>query len=240
MVKSDKNWKIVEDKRKNKKNDKFEKKQPVTSVKKNESEKIDTTINTNENRNLKKILCQNIIDYHECKYGSKCLYAHNLVEQNIDTKRRAVYELIDSTSDLSEFDLRKNHSVYKILLELSKLCKNCMENKCIGGYNCKAGSCVKKYCICLSDLNNGICQNPGCEFVHLTKRGLKPFYYRKKNYSENFLDINLNTIEVYDNDNNSNISEIDMNDDSSDDNDEENEMKDEEYIENLCNESIFD
>ena len=37
-----------------------------------------------ENKNLKKILCHNILTFGSCNYGGKCLFAHKLDEQNIN------------------------------------------------------------------------------------------------------------------------------------------------------------
>jgi hypothetical protein len=247
-------WKIVNNGDNKKKSKKSEKKSLQNSLKIYENTSgvyTDERNSDEENHNLKKILCQNVIDHGECKYGNKCLYAHSLDEQNIDEKRRLIYELIDDDGDLSDFDLRKNYSTYKFLLELTKFCKNCNDGKCIGGYNCKAGACMKRYCICINDLNNNNCKNPACDFIHLTKRGLKPFY-KKRIYSQEY-DKNKKTT-LYsrrntDFDDNSDISDINTYDDDSDnerDADKENfsrinvsQIKDERYIMLFCDRSIF-
>ena len=127
------------------------------------------------NKNLKKILCHNIITYGSCGYGSKCLYAHCLNDQNIDTNRNQAYEILLNNNNLSNIYLQKDHVLYRSLLGLTRMCEQCEKNKCTGGYNCKFGACAKKYHICSRDLNYGDCHN-NCECVHLSSRGLKPFY----------------------------------------------------------------
>lgn len=253
MTKNNQNWKYVDDKKKykNKKIDKGSSSNQMGC--KQESEKEPE--NVEENRNLKKILCQNIIECGECKYGNKCLYAHNLNEQNIDYRRRIVYNIINSTDDLTFFDLRENYTTYRLLLELTKLCKDCDEGKCIGGYNCKTGACMKKYCVCLNDLNNGNCKNAHCCMIHLTKRGLKPFYnkqtplgvcnkfgaYKRKygDYSYKKLDEKQNATNS-DGDNISNISEISEPDSTKDEENIQIRANDEKYVQYICEKSIFD
>lgn len=127
------------------------------------------------NKNLKKILCKNIITSGSCGYDSKCLYAHKLEEQNMDDERKQAYDVLMDTNDLSGIDLQKNHSLYRSLLSLTSLCEQCNKNQCTGGYNCKFGACMKKYHICQRDLNHGDC-NSNCGKIHLTSRNLKSFY----------------------------------------------------------------
>jgi hypothetical protein len=130
------------------------------------------------NKNFKKILCKNIIGSngsYTCTYGTKCEYAHKLEEQTIDHKRKHAYEILENNEDLSNIDLREDHSLYRSLLELSSLCTQCDRNECTGGYNCKFGACMKKYHICQKDLNYGNCSTT-CDKIHLSKRGLRSFY----------------------------------------------------------------
>jgi len=191
-----------------------------------------------------------MIDIGECNYGTKCVYAHTLDEQNIDEKRRIVYNLIDGVEDLTDFDLRKNYYVYKSLLELTKLCKDCTEGACIGGYNCKSGACMKKYCVCIVDLNNGTCRNQNCDMIHLTKRGLKPYYNKRRPYYVDYsgnkrfirqeVDDNSDTLDINDGD------DGDKNEDESDDGfsqtrrlSEDALEKDDKYIITICERSIF-
>lgn len=128
---------------------------------------------TQKQKNLKTIICRNIISSGECCYGSKCMYAHKLDEQNIDGDRKFAYEILMSNEDLSGINLQKNHSLYKSLVGLTTICELCIQNKCTGGYNCKFGACLKKYHICKKDLDYGDC-SVNCGKVHLTKRNLKP------------------------------------------------------------------
>jgi hypothetical protein len=126
--------------------------------------------------NHKKIMCQNFIDTNSCIYNEKCLYAHNLQEQKIDIKRRKILDLIESTEDLSYIDPHKNKDIYKDLQLFTKLCTECVNNKCTGGFNCKFGSPSIKFLLCYEDLNYGNCIDKTCTKIHLTKRHLKPQY----------------------------------------------------------------
>ncbi len=130
---------------------------------------------TKNNKNVKKILCKNVVTSNVCGYGNKCLYAHKLEEQSIDNERKHAYEILMGTDDLSNIDLQKDHSLYRSLLGLTTLCAECDKNKCTGGYNCKYGACMKIYHVCQRDLNYGDCLT-SCGKVHLSKRGLKSFY----------------------------------------------------------------
>jgi hypothetical protein len=136
--------------------------------------------NNNDKNSFKKILCYNIIYNGSCKYGDKCLYAHSLEDQNINKMRKEVYDILKCDSDLSAINLKEDYELYKTMLEMTKYCKNCNNNMCKGGYNCKSGVYDKKYCICINDLNYGYCHNYNCNFIHLSKRGLKPYYDNKK------------------------------------------------------------
>lgn len=124
--------------------------------------------------NYKKILCKNINSIGRCIYTNKCLYAHSLDEQNVESIRRTAYDVIKKSDDLSNIDLSKSKHLYTHLQTLSKLCQHCEEGSCTGGYNCKHGACDKIYVICQTDLNKGTCEG-GCGKVHLTKKGLVPY-----------------------------------------------------------------
>lgn len=141
----------------------------------------------------KKILCQNIINTGECKYGNKCMYAHNLEEQNVSEIRKYAYDIIKSDIDLKNVFL--SDELYKVLFLLTKYCKNCNVKNCIGGYNCKSGACDKKYVVCANDLNYGKCENPNCMNIHLTKKGLKPYHYNNNN-TENKIEDKKNKFDV--------------------------------------------
>jgi hypothetical protein len=152
---------------------------------KNESHDDD---NSDDNNTFKKILCHNMIYNGLCKYGDKCLYAHSLDDQNVNKRRKDVYDILKSNDDLSYINLRENYELYRTMLEMTKYCKNCNNNLCKGGYNCKSGVYDKKYCICINDLQYGICHNYNCNYMHLTKRGLKPYNeekYKKKSEINN-------------------------------------------------------
>lgn len=139
----------------------------------------------------KKMLCNNIIKNNKCCYQSKCMYAHSLEEQKIDGIRKKAYEIIKSNYDLSHIDLQSNQLLYDALMCLTNVCAKCSNSSCPGGYNCKYGAINENYKICLSDLTTGECASQ-CNFIHLTKRGLKPFNK-----------ININNIEIHDYDSSS-------------------------------------
>jgi len=126
--------------------------------------------------NHKKIMCQNYILNNICTYGDKCLYAHNLDEQRIDIKRKKILNILSSTESLDNQDLHLNRELYKELCIFTKLCNECTNKKCTGGYNCKFGAPLEKYLICYEDLNYNNCTDINCKKIHLSKRGLKPQY----------------------------------------------------------------
>ena len=192
--------------------------------------------------NHKKILCHNILEYGKCNYGTKCLYAHNLDEQKIDTKRQRAINLIHSNESLDEIDLMRDKDLYKNLCVLTKMCTKCIDNKCEGGYNCKYGSCDENNLVCYDDLNYGRCENKNCSFIHLSIRGLKPYYkYIKRERTGNFIAGTKLTEEFFmhlsqhneDNDanNDSDSDSIELNDEVDDNNDKKNDEE--------CKESIF-
>lgn len=138
-----------------------------------------------QNKNLKKILCQNVIAFGDCDYGDKCLYAHKLSEQKMEDGRKCAYDILNGTDDLSHIDLKKDIFIYKSLQDLTRVCESCIANKCTGGYNCKFGACLEKYRICSKDLNYGNCVGD-CAYIHLTKRGLKHYHQSSQKFSYNF------------------------------------------------------
>jgi hypothetical protein len=102
------------------------------------------------------------------------MYAHSLKEQQIDTNRKIAYDILFASSSLSHINFHQDVNLFRSLMELTKLCNR---EHCTGGYNCKHGVCGnKKYHICIKDLEYGDCLGQNCDCVHLTKRGLKPFY----------------------------------------------------------------
>lgn len=126
--------------------------------------------------NHKKILCLNMLTKGTCKYGAKCLYAHDLTEQKMDEVRSKSYNMIKNSSDLTNINIFNEKDLYKSLLTLSNLCIGCNDNKCTGGYNCKYGAVCHECVVCSKDLNNGSCHDPNCKKCHLTNKGLKPYF----------------------------------------------------------------
>lgn len=133
-------------------------------------------------KNRKKILCNNVLYNGFCNYGSKCMYAHSLEDQIVDTLRKYAYDLLKSTQNLANIDLVKDAELYRTLITLTRLCDRCAMRQCPGGYNCKNGAISKSYVVCYDDLEIGNCDNPTCPNVHLTKRGLIPYRVRENIY----------------------------------------------------------
>ena len=137
---------------------------------------FDKKIIKKEPKIYKKTMCKNIVNHGNCNQGQNCHFAHSLNEQYIITERKAIYDIINGTYDLSNIDLNKDKQLYENLKILTVLCNKCVEKHCSGGYNCRDGSYSKKYQICLRDINYGFCNDQNCDLIHLSKRGMKPFY----------------------------------------------------------------
>jgi hypothetical protein len=209
--------------------------------------------------NFKKMLCHNYVFTKSCHYKYTCSYAHTLEEQCIDPDRKYIFNLIDDNCNWSAINISTNKSIYNILLSLTHLCNKCLNCSCTGGYNCKFGLCNNKYLICLDDLNYGICNKNGCSKIHLTKRGLIPYYknindtlnntYIKFKINENIyhlLNINDNNLFKFDIKNHSNINDNILKD-GDDDSDYNNDKDDKDIKNNIlddyisdCDKSIFD
>ena len=86
-----------------------------------------------------KILCFNMLNSGTCSYSDKCLYAHSLEEQCIDVSKKTTIEIFKK-KDLKDIDLIKDKELYNNLVILTKLCNECVNNTCPGGYNCKYGA----------------------------------------------------------------------------------------------------
>lgn len=127
---------------------------------------------TNE-KNQKKMLCNNMLKNKKCTYGNKCMYAHSLEEQNIDFLKKKAYDIIKSEENIN-LDLSKDDKLAKTFLQFTKLCNDCKNKVCPGGYNCKYGTMDEKYLICQEDLMSGICNKEDCPLVHLTRKGISP------------------------------------------------------------------
>lgn len=139
-----------------------------------------SNIKKKNDKNVKRILCRNIITTGSCSYGTKCKYSHTLEEQIIDKSRKHAWDILLSDISLDNIDLQKDYQLYQTFTILTKLCKQCYNNECIGGYNCDHGVFDKKYQICSQDLNYGNCNNGLCDLIHLTTRGLKPWFSKDK------------------------------------------------------------
>lgn len=132
-----------------------------------------STVNNN------KILCTNMIKYRKCDYGYKCVFAHSLSDQKVDSLRQRAYNIIKNKYDIKTLDLISDRNLLKTFIELTTTCSSCSTNNCIGGYNCKHGAINKKYTICYTDMMRGTC-NANCGYMHLTKLGLVPYSTQKK------------------------------------------------------------
>ena len=119
----------------------------------------------------KKILCNSYIDKTKCEYKNKCTFAHNLSEQYIYPARKAAYEIIKSKKMLDTDTLDK-----KILDELrilSLVCDKCINNRCVGGYNCSRGAISPAYQVCYNNLMYKSCNNIRCSSIHLNQQKQK-------------------------------------------------------------------
>ena len=125
------------------------------------------------NKNIKKILCENILNTGKCMYKKTCTYAHKLSEQNVDADRKIILDILQSGKSLKKLDLTKNQHILETLLQFTKMCNKCETNKCAGGYNCKYGAPLKHLVVCKTDLLEGTCKK--CDKIHLTKYGMKPY-----------------------------------------------------------------
>lgn len=171
-------WKTVKQKKKyDKTSDKQQEKQQIQ-----EKYFCQETKYPMDCKNKKKILCNNMLKSGICNYKDRCLYAHNYEEQNIDPKKKNLYEIISSDTKLT-INLSKDEQLFHNLLLFTKICSDCEKHKCPGGYNCKYGIFEKKFQICYKDIYNGSCDS--CGLIHLTKRGLIPFCTYNKNINVN-------------------------------------------------------
>jgi hypothetical protein len=166
----------------------------------------------NAKNNFKKLLCYNIVNNMKCLYKNKCMFAHDIEEQIKEPNRDFIYNMIYTMNDLSNINIKENRELFEELLIFTKECKNCINNKCPGGYNCKYGVCLKKLKICYNDLLYGKCTlqlneeqmnnkklKKCINGIHLTEKNLIPFYQRLSceiNIAENGLYL-LNNINYY-------------------------------------------
>lgn len=136
-------------------------------------------INNSMYGNTKTILCVNMLHNNHCNYGNKCMYAHSLKEQKINSIRYKAYSFIKTDMDLSNLDLIDNHKLYETLLQLTVVCSLCNKCLCPGGYNCRNGAVNNNTKICYDDMVYGNCRKNNCQSVHLTKKGLIPYIKQK-------------------------------------------------------------
>lgn len=154
-------------------------------------------------KNLKRILCLNIINGSQCTYGTICDYAHSLSEQQVDKIRHRIYTMIKSTNSLENINLVTDNELLRGLVEMTHLCSACIRKECLGGYNCRNGAMNIDSRICYDDLMSGYCKRSNCVSVHLTKRGLIPYYQQTNhcfttyNYNNNYNNLNLSNSYLY-------------------------------------------
>ena len=129
--------------------------------------------------NAKRILCYNMLNCKTCKYQHKCLYAHSLSEQKIDPIRHKVYTMLDNKTNLSKINLVNDKKLFDTFMLLTKVCRGCIKQTCTGGYNCREGAANNRYRICYDDIMYGTCKRRNCMYIHLTKRGLRPYVLQK-------------------------------------------------------------
>lgn len=122
--------------------------------KKNKKPKFNKEQRITKNR----ILCFNMLNSDTCSYENKCLYAHTLDEQTVDKNREKALNVL-KMNNLKNIDLVMNKDLKNNLTVLTKLCNDCINNTCPGGYNCKYGACNKDVLICNADFRRGDCKN---------------------------------------------------------------------------------
>lgn len=138
-------------------------------------------LSKNKGNISKRVLCYNVLNNKSCNYFNKCMYAHSLSEQKIDTMRHKVYTILKSDTDLSNLNVVNDKKLFETLTQLTKICIQCSKGICPGGYNCRNGALNQKYRICYEDLMYGNCNRPICYSIHLTERGFKPYTEQKNN-----------------------------------------------------------
>lgn len=133
----------------------------------------------------KKMLCINIIKNGSCPYGHRCMYAHCLDEQSVDPLKKKAYDIIKYSNeknmcDHNKIDLSQDDDLARTLLIYTKVCSECKNKRCTGGYNCKFGTISDEYQLCYDDLMYGLCSNMNCKKKHITRKGIMPIIRRKK------------------------------------------------------------
>jgi hypothetical protein len=141
------------------------------------------------------------------------MFAHTLEEQKKEPIRQLIYNMLYIWEDLSNINVNEDKYLLDELIMLTKECKNCINKKCPGGYNCKFGVCLRENKICYNDLMYGKCYNMLMETnnndlilyrcihgIHLTEKKFIPYNQRMlselTNLETNFLirhNINFNS-----------------------------------------------
>ena len=139
----------------------------------------------------KMILCKNIIATGFCSYDKKCKFAHDYDEQLLTNERKKIINILNKKHKNN--NQNKNiisDKLYNELLILTKLCNNCINNKCVGGYNCKFGACNNNILFCKDNLSDE-CINKKCNKHHITD-----YNYLSYNNNNNkfFIDNIINSI----------------------------------------------
>lgn len=172
----------------------------IMTNKKNISNLQNIVDNTKYDENSKRLLCNNIIAHGKCNYGDKCMYSHSLNEQKKDTVRELAYSILNKSitgNNLSDDEINvlvNDKELYKVFIQLTKICSHCVNGKCPGGYNCKYGVFDKMYQLCSNDLYDE-CTVTNCDNIHLSNIGLKfKFDKKKKSFINNKT---LDTIKNY-------------------------------------------
>jgi|AntRauTorckE6833_2_1112554.scaffolds.fasta_scaffold16447_2 hypothetical protein len=142
-------------------------------------ENFNDKLQNNKGSISKRVLCYNVLNNKDCNYKNKCMYAHSLSEQKIDTIRHKVYTILKDDNDLSNLNVVNDKKLFETLTQLTKICIQCAKGVCPGGYNCRNGALNQKYRICYEDLMYGNCRRPKCYSIHLTDRNFRPYTEQK-------------------------------------------------------------
>jgi hypothetical protein len=111
--------------------------------------------------NKNSILCDSLIRGGICEQGLYCNFCHDIKQQNINPDRLLALKIIfdDDIKNLSEYADNKKEIIYDNLKILCKLCNNCQNHCCVGGYNCCEGAINASIKICRSNMMTGTCPN---------------------------------------------------------------------------------
>ncbi len=106
-----------------------------------------------------RVLCKSVCNKSNCRYGEKCMYAHNIKQQVIDNFNYEIYMKILTNELLDNILLtnRKTSIIYKKFYSLTNLCELCINKKCTGGFNCKSGAYCQDLLVCYDDFLYGKC-----------------------------------------------------------------------------------